>query len=100
MVAEPTVTLVPGPAEVAVNNLNVRGQAGLKGEVVAHLFKGDTVTVLDQINLRQAQGRMNRRSGPKSPSRRTPTSGSTPNTLTPTNKTVQTKEIEFARRAG
>src|SRR5271170_955954 len=26
---EPTVTLVPGPAEVAVSNLNVRGQAGL-----------------------------------------------------------------------
>ena len=31
--------------------LIVRGQAGLKGEVVAHLNKGDTVTVLSQINL-------------------------------------------------
>ena len=49
--AEPTVTLVPGPAEVAVNNLNVRGQAGLKGEFIAHVTKGDAVTVLDQINL-------------------------------------------------
>jgi uncharacterized protein YgiM (DUF1202 family) len=48
---EPTVTLVPGPAEVTVSNLIVRGQAGLQGEVIAHLFKGDTVTVLDQINL-------------------------------------------------
>ncbi len=34
---EPTVTLVPGAAEVAVTNLNVRGQAGLKGEVLTHL---------------------------------------------------------------
>src|SRR5471032_2729602 len=48
---EPTVTLVPGPAEVAVSNLNVRGQAGLKGEFIAHITKGDAVTVLDQINL-------------------------------------------------
>jgi uncharacterized protein YgiM (DUF1202 family) len=48
---EPTVTLVPGPAEVAVTNLNVRGQAGLKGEFIAHISKGDSVTVLDQINL-------------------------------------------------
>jgi len=48
---EPTVTLVPGPAEVAVSNLIVRGQAGLRGEVVTHLFKGDAVTVLGQINL-------------------------------------------------
>jgi uncharacterized protein YgiM (DUF1202 family) len=49
--SESTVTLAPGIAEVFVSNLNVRGQAGLKGEVVAHLQKGDTVTVLSQINL-------------------------------------------------
>ena len=48
---EPTVTLIPGPAEVAVSNLIVRGQAGLRGEVVTHLFKSDAVTVLGQINL-------------------------------------------------
>jgi SH3-like domain-containing protein len=48
---EAPVTLVPGPAEVFVNNLNVRGQAGLNGEVVAHLQKGDTVTVVSQITL-------------------------------------------------
>ena len=49
-IKEPAVTLVPGPAEVAAN-INARGQAGLKGEVVSHLKKGETVTVLDQINL-------------------------------------------------
>ena len=48
---EAPVTLAQGTAEVAVANLNVRGQAGLKGEVVAHLNKGDVVTVLSQINL-------------------------------------------------
>jgi uncharacterized protein YgiM (DUF1202 family) len=48
---EPTVTLVAGPAEVTVSNVNVRDQAGLRGEVVAHLFQGDAVTVLNQINL-------------------------------------------------
>jgi len=50
-ITEPTVTLVPGPATVDVKNINVRGQAGLRGEIVAHLNQGDTVTVLDQMNL-------------------------------------------------
>ena len=44
------VSLAPGAAEVAAN-VNARGQAGLKGEVVSHLKKGETVTVLEQINL-------------------------------------------------
>lgn len=48
---EPTVTLAPGPAEVSASELTVRGQAGLKGEAVAHLSKGETVNVLEQINL-------------------------------------------------
>jgi len=48
---EPTVTLVPGPAVVASANLNLRGQAGMKGEVVGHLKAGDSVTVISQINL-------------------------------------------------
>jgi len=48
---EPTATLVAGSAEVVVNNVNVRGQAGLKGEVIAHVQKGDTVQVLSQISL-------------------------------------------------
>ncbi len=50
-ISEPAVTLVPGPAKVIPPNLNVRGQAGLKGEVIAHLKKGETVDVLAQINL-------------------------------------------------
>ena len=48
---EPTVTLVARPGGSHRQQLNVRGQAGLKGEVVTHLNKGDTVTVLGQINL-------------------------------------------------
>jgi uncharacterized protein YgiM (DUF1202 family) len=47
---EPMVSLAPGAAEVMVN-IYARGQAGLKGEVVSHLKKGETVTVLEQINL-------------------------------------------------
>ncbi len=50
-IAEPTVALVSGAATVASDNLNVRGQAGLKGEVVGHLKKGDAVSVVTQINL-------------------------------------------------
>jgi uncharacterized protein YgiM (DUF1202 family) len=49
--SEPTIALLPGTAEVTVSNLNVRGQAGLKGEVIEHLTKGEVVTVLSQINL-------------------------------------------------
>ncbi len=49
--AESNISLVAGTANVVASDLNVRGQAGLKGEVVAHLQKGDTVTVLSQINL-------------------------------------------------
>ena len=48
---EPSVTLNPGPADVNVADLTVRGQAGLKGEPVTHLHRGDSVTVLEQINL-------------------------------------------------
>jgi len=43
--------LVAGPATVAADNVNLRGQAGLKGEVVGHVKKGDTVTVIAPINL-------------------------------------------------
>lgn len=49
--SEPSVTLVPGTATVLTPNLNLRGQAGVKGEVVGHLKKGDSVTVISQINL-------------------------------------------------
>src|SRR5215472_2595613 len=49
--SEPTVNLSPGPAQVVTKTLTARGQAGLRGEVVAHLKQGDTVTVISQINL-------------------------------------------------
>jgi uncharacterized protein YgiM (DUF1202 family) len=45
------VTLVPGVATVDAENVNFRGQAGLKGETVGQFKKGDSVTVLAQINL-------------------------------------------------
>lgn len=45
------VTLVPGPATVSAEHVNLRGQAGLKGEVVGHAQKGDTVNVLSEITL-------------------------------------------------
>jgi uncharacterized protein YgiM (DUF1202 family) len=50
-VADMPVTLVAGPATVNTEHVNYRGQAGLKGEVVGHLKKGDAVTVVSEINL-------------------------------------------------
>ena len=49
--SEPPVSLVPGPAQIAIKSLTVRGQAGLKGEAVTHLKQGETVNVISQINL-------------------------------------------------
>ena len=50
-ISEPSVALVAGSATVVSANLNLRGQAGLKGEVIGHLKAGDTVNVISQINL-------------------------------------------------
>jgi len=44
-----TVPLVPGPAVVDANNVNVRGQAKLNSEVVTRLSNGQAVTVLEEI---------------------------------------------------
>ena len=33
------------------DNVNLRGQAGLNGEVVGHVQKGDAVTVISEITL-------------------------------------------------
>ena len=55
-----TVPLVPGPAVVVASNVNVRGQAKLKSEVVAELTKGDSVTVIEEI--------VRNNSGPEEPS--------------------------------
>jgi len=48
---EKPVMLVPGPATIVTSNVNVRGQAALNSEVVTRLSKGETVMVLEQINL-------------------------------------------------
>jgi uncharacterized protein YgiM (DUF1202 family) len=55
-----TVPLVPGPATVVASNVNVRGQAKLKSEVVARITKGDSVTVIEEI--------VRNNSGPEEPS--------------------------------
>jgi hypothetical protein len=55
-----TVPLVPGPATVVASNVNVRGQAKLKSEVVAKVTKGDSVTVIEEI--------VRNNSGPEEPS--------------------------------
>lgn len=44
-----TVPLVPGPAVVDANHVNVRGQAKLNSEVVTRLSKDQKVTVLGEV---------------------------------------------------
>ena len=55
-----SVPLVAGPALVIASNVNVRGQAGLKGEVLGRVTKGQPVTVLSEVTLKK--------SGPEEPS--------------------------------
>ncbi len=55
-----TVPLVPGPAVVDANHVNVRGQARLKSEVVTRMTKGQAVTVIEEI--------VRNNSGPDEPS--------------------------------
>jgi SH3-like domain-containing protein len=47
-----TVPLIPGPATVGANNVNVRGQAKLRSEVVARLSKDQPVLVFEEIVLK------------------------------------------------
>ena len=54
-VPEKPVALVAGPATVAVNGLNVRGQARLNSEAVGRLHDGDTVTVIEQVRSQRAK---------------------------------------------
>jgi uncharacterized protein YgiM (DUF1202 family) len=49
-----SIPLLAGPAIVVASNVNVRGQAKLKSEVVTHLNKGDTVSVLEEIVLKKS----------------------------------------------
>ena len=55
-----TLPLVPGPAEVVASNVNVRGQARLKGDVLTRVTKGQSVTVIEEI--------VRNNSGPDEPS--------------------------------
>jgi uncharacterized protein YgiM (DUF1202 family) len=55
-----TVPLVAGPAMVVASNVNVRGQAKLKSEVVTRVTKGQSVTVIEEI--------VRNNSGPDEPS--------------------------------
>jgi uncharacterized protein YgiM (DUF1202 family) len=55
-----TVPLVPGPATVVASNVNVRGQAKLKSEIVTRVTKGQSVTVIEEI--------VRNSSGPEEPS--------------------------------
>jgi len=55
-----TVPLVPGPAVVAANHVNVRGQPKLNSEVVTRLTNGQPVTVIEEITRNN--------SGPEEPS--------------------------------
>jgi uncharacterized protein YgiM (DUF1202 family) len=55
-----TVPLVAGLAVVVASNVNVRGQAKLKSEVVTRITKGQPVTVLEEI--------VRNNSGPDEPS--------------------------------
>jgi uncharacterized protein YgiM (DUF1202 family) len=49
-----TVPLVPGPAIVSANRVNVRGQARLRSEVVTRMTNGEPVMVLEEIQLRRS----------------------------------------------
>lgn len=57
---EKTTPLRPGPARVLADNVNVRGKPTVKSEVVSKITKGQEVTVLEEITLKD--------SGPDEPS--------------------------------
>lgn len=94
-----TVPLVPGPAVVVASNVNVRGQARLKSEVVTHVTKGQQVTVVEEI--------VNKMSGPDEPSAWAkillpPETKAWVNTMfiQPTNKTVVPKKLNIRSGPG
>ncbi|MGC3958000.1 MAG: SH3 domain-containing protein [Verrucomicrobiota bacterium] len=49
--AEKPVILLPGAATMAGKNINVRGKASFKGEIVTKLQNGDAVNVIEQVIL-------------------------------------------------
>ena len=44
--------LTPGPAVVTEKNANVRGQAAINSEVIAHLKRGDHIQVIEEVTLK------------------------------------------------
>ena len=50
-----TVPLITGPATVIASNVNVRGQAKLRSEVVARLTKGQPVMVVEEVTLKKSE---------------------------------------------
>jgi uncharacterized protein YgiM (DUF1202 family) len=48
-VAEKPIVLVPGPATITGDKVNVRGKASFVGEIIARLNKGDAVKVIEQV---------------------------------------------------
>lgn len=50
-ITEKPVFLTPGAATIAGKNVNVRGKASFKGEVITKLQNGDSVTVIEQVIL-------------------------------------------------
>jgi uncharacterized protein YgiM (DUF1202 family) len=55
-VVEKPVALQAGPATVDASNVNVRGRSTILSEVLSKLNKGDTVTVLEQVENKWAKG--------------------------------------------
>ena len=50
-ITESPVVLTPGAATITGKNVNVRGKASFKGEVVTKLQNGDSVAVIEQVIL-------------------------------------------------
>jgi len=94
-----TVPLVAGPGVVIASNVNVRGQAGLKGEVLGRVTKGQPVMVLSEVTLKK--------SGPDEPSAWAkillPTNihvWVSASLIDPTNKTVTARKLNVRGGAG
>src|ERR1051325_9734233 len=51
----PEQVLHPEPGVARQNNVNVRGQASINSEVIAHLQKNEPVTILEEITLKKAK---------------------------------------------
>jgi len=50
-----SVPLVPGPAVVSATRVNLRGRAGLIGEVIGKLTNGQPVNVIEEVTLKNSK---------------------------------------------